>query len=95
MIFRVCYDTDERFRAFFDIGMMISSFTSGLGGSAHNNGRFSHADKAAVFITLLRVTDRRALHGASITPGPQPVQMIARVIPTVCRRDGRTGTRFR
>ncbi len=40
--------------------MMISSFTSGLGRFSRTMEGLSHADKAAVFITLLRVTDRRA-----------------------------------
>ena len=38
---------------------MISSLTSGFGG---NEGRFGHADKAAVFVALLRVADGGAFH---------------------------------
>ncbi len=63
----VC-DTDERFQAFFDIRHDDQFIHQRVRRFSRNNGRLSHADKAAVFIALLRVTDRRALHGGFHRP---------------------------
>ncbi len=63
-------DTDKRLKAFFDIrhnNQFVNQRVRRLSG---DNGRFGHADKAPLFVTLLSVSHRRAFHWRFHRAGP-------------------------
>ncbi len=70
-------DTYKRFQTFSISGMMINSLTSGLGGSAAIIDGSCHTNKATVFVTLLRVSDRSTFHRRFHRSRTQPVQIFS------------------